>query len=647
MKIGSEIQRLNLNILKMYLHYKPIAILSILFSIAAMAIAFQNPAQGYELSIYDSTPSIVWFSLILSIIGALFIVIYQISTNKYVSNNFWTISIFILLLNRLILLYIPYIRGYFSWRGDNITHLGLLIDIIASGHTSNNAYPITHIFLAMVYVITGISRNVIVNYSTGIFSIFYVISIYLLATVILHTKKEQILAVTSAVVVFFSYNLYLMPNGWSQLYLPLLVFLYFKSFKKPNSPQYKLLLVLLLIMYPYFHPLSSLYVIFMLSIIGIATFFIYPYLYDVNNHEEITIQKSHSFREQLDRNFIKRLRTGFIRVPIFVRNDKSLFPLTAILIELTIFIPWVLSLQSFKLNLRTFYNSVLSGTSPEVIEGIQNTLNKINISGIDFISLLLKLEGANLIFLGLFAVSLFLLAKEKHNLQKNKNLLILSCITSFTGFIYAAYLFRIVPGLHAIAAERIKSYIPVFTPISAGFVFFYFFQKKLAVKRVNLFPILCIFIIFTASILSIYSLYPSPNVIHPTPSITQMDMKGAEWFVYHHTKGTLTTDIMSPMFRFMDGITGKKERIVMLGSFYQHTNVPDHFNYTEKNKLGESYLENRYMMITMYDSVIYDTVWSMIGRFNSQDFDQLSDDASIQKLYCNGETEIFFIYSMV
>lgn len=632
-----------------FLNHKIVAILSILFSIAAIVIAFRNPIQGYELSIYDSTPFIVWFCLVLSIIGAFFIVFYQISANKYMSSNFWMIGIFILLLNRLILLYIPYIRGYFSWRGDNISHVGALKDIIVSGHIPfSNVYPITHIFLSIIYEITGISQNIIINYSTSIFSIFYVISIFILSIVTLHKKKEQILAVTSIAVVFFSYNVFLMPNGWSQLYLPLLVFFYFRSLEKHNSSQYKLLFVILLIMYPFFHPLSSLYAIFILIFISATVFLTYLFIPEEKDDEKLANQiKRYTFKWQLLSGFIKHLKTKISNVPTLKGNYKYHFPLTAILIETTILIPWVLSFQSFQLNLRLFYKSILTGTSPDVIEGMQNTLSKIDISGMEFVQLLIKSEGANLIFIGLFAISLFVSNKKSYGMKNGRNLLILSGITILTGFIYAIYLFGIVPGLHAIAAQRFKSYITLFTPISAGLVFASFFQKKLTVKTINLFPILCMFIILTASILSICSMYPSPNVIEPTPSITQMDMQATEWFVYHHNEAILTTYVSSPIYRFIDGVIGPTKREIILGPIYKHKAVPDHFNYSNVNKLGELYLEDRYMMITMFDTVIYDTVWSAVDRFDLQDFNQLSEDTSIDKLYSNGEAKIFFVHSVI
>lgn len=634
-----------MNSAKIFLNYKLVAILSILFSILAIGIAFQNQAQGYELSIYKSTPFIVWFSLMLSIIGALFIGVYQIFTKDYLSSNFWVISVFILLLNRLILLYIPYIRGYFSWRGDNISHVGALIDIITSGYIpTDNFYPITHILLVIFSTVTGISANLVVNYSTGIFSTFYVISIYLLATTILYTKKEQILAVISVAVVFFSYNVFLMPNGWSQLYLPFLVFLYFKSLKKHKSSEYKLLFVILLILYPFFHPFSSLYVIFMLFFIGFIILLIHLCL--INEKMDIIVYRpnKYSYTKQLITGFVNKLKV-ILSSLIFIRKNKYHFPLTAILIEIVILIPWILSFQSFHLNLKLFYNSILTGTSPDVVEGMQNTLNKINVSGFDFIQLLVKSEGGNLIFLGLFAISFFILSKKRNDLQKNKNLLILSSITIFTGFIYTMYLFGITPGLHAIAAQRIKSYITLFTPVSAGFVFIYFIQKELIVRKINLVPILCIFIIFAASILSIYNLYPSPNVIRPNPSITKMDMRGADWFLNYHNDEILTTDIMSPMYRFADGIIGTVEEENIFGSPSRHTKVPNHFNYNNMSKLGESYLEDRYMMITRFDTVIYDTVWSVVGRFYSKDFIKLEFDPSVSKLYSNGENHVYRISS--
>lgn len=634
------------SMLKKLYNIKMVYILCLVLSTIAIFIAYINPSTGYELSIYESTPLITWIFLVLSVFGAISAIISQLYLNQ--RNNYCFLGIFILLFNRFSFLSIPFIRGYYSWRGDNISHIGHIISILQLGSIpSDNFYPITHILLLTIYSITGISKEIVINYSTALFSVFYVISIYLLATAILSYRKAHILATSSISVVFLSFNpnIYLFPNGWSILYFPFAIYLYFKSREKSNSFKYSIPFIIILVLYPFFHPLSSLYFILTLAVISLTNF-IYRFILDKkNNYNIIKSTKEFEFKRPPFSDFSKYLKNSVDKTYSIILSYKYRSSLTAMSIELTIFLLWVLSFQVFHLNIKLFYNSLLFGSNTDVIESMQGTLDKISITGIDFIELLIKVDGAKIIFISLFVISLAILIKNKQELHKNQKLIILSMITVFSIFLYAAYLFGIVPGLHAIGAQRILFYLDLFTPISAGFVFSHLLNQKIEIKKVNIIPILCILTIFVASTLSMSSVFPSPNVIRPTPSITQMDIKGTEWFINYHDPEILTTYIMSPIYRFMDGVVGVKEEKDFIGSIYSHTVVPDHFNYTIYNKLGESYLNDRYMMITMFDTIIYDTVWSVVGRFNNNDFEQLLNDSSVEKLYSNGESVIFYIHT--
>jgi hypothetical protein len=633
-------------ILKKTYIIKTVYALCLVLSTTAIYIAYLNPSRGYELSIYESTPLITWMFLILSVLGVLSVIMYQVYLNQ--CNNYCFMGIFILLFNRVSLLSIPFIRGYYSWRGDNISHIGSIISISQLGFIpSDNTYPITHLFLTSIYVITELPQLLMVNYSTALFSIFYVISIYLLATAILSSKKAHILAVSSVAVVFLSSNtnIFLFPNGWSIFYIPFAMFLCFKSLEISKSPKYNILFVIVLVMYPFFHPLSSIFFTSTLLVINLITFVYLAKTNETNYYNTIKSTKKPEFKWLSFSNFSQCLKGTVDRTFSIVLSNKYRSSFTAVLIELAIFLPWILSFQAYHINLRLFYNSVLSGSTPDVIESMQGTLDKINITGMDFIELLIKVEGAKFIFIFLFAISLVVLAKNKYELQKNQKLIMLSMVTVFSLFLYAAYLFGTIPGLQAIATQRIIFYLGLFTPISAGFVFSHLLNKKIEIKKVNIIPLLCVLTIFVASTLSIYSVFPSPNVSQPTVSVTQMDIKGTEWVINHYNREILTTHIMSPIYRFIGGVVGSKEGIDMLGSRYRHIVVPDHFNYTTYNKLGESYLEDRYMMITMFDTVIYDTVWSVIGSFNDSDFEQLLNDSSVEKLYSNGESVVFYIHT--
>ena len=209
---------------------KILAIACFILILFSSFVAYSHPAKGYELSIYESTPSLVWFFLIFSITGGVTIIVHQVYTKAYKSSNFWLFGFLILILSRMTLLYIPFIRGYYTWRGDNISHIGAVMDVLLTGHfATDNFYPVTHILLAELISISGAPIELIVNHSTALFSVFYVVSIYLLATTVLPERGQQLLvfAVIGGVV-FNNFEVFLRPNALSFLMLPLVFFLYFK-----------------------------------------------------------------------------------------------------------------------------------------------------------------------------------------------------------------------------------------------------------------------------------------------------------------------------------------------------------------------------------------------------------------------------------
>ena len=593
--------------------FKLICILCFILSLFSILMAYFNPAHGYELSLYNSTPPIVWISLIFSILGGISIIIYIVYRNQSDYYNYCFLGLLILLFDRIILLYIPYIRGYYSWRGDNISHFGILKEILIFGHIpSDLVYPITHILLSELVYITGLSNEIIANHSTALISVFYVISIYLLATSSLVTKKEQILAVTSIAGVFFSgYDVYLMPNGWSLLYLPIVLFFYFKSLTKKYSMKYTILFLITLILYPFFHPLSTVVLILMLVVIGLMEFLI----------------------------------------PIFENKQilliTSSFSLTPILLETAIFFPWILSFQKFNLNIKMMYYSIIAGSSPNVISSMSSTVGKLSLTKLDFLRLLFRLMGQHFIFLIFFFLSFVLLLKYSNYRKNNKNLIILLSITLFIGLMYVFYLFNILPGLQAMGSDRLQAYLVIFTPIFAGFVLSYIITRKMIIHKFNLAPMVCVVIILIASVVSIHNLYPSPYVMQPNPSITQMDMNGAEWLLNFKDSATNSVYIMSPVYRFLAGSLGHVEAGKLFGSSYKEANIMDHFNYTISNNLGNSYTQNEYFMMTMFDKIVYETVWNVVGRFHYNDFKKLEEDISVDRLYSNGDTSTYYIHSFV
>lgn len=579
---------------------KLILIICFTFITVTCLVTYLTPLKGYEISIYESTPLIVWILLLLSIFGGVSVIVHQSFTEQYKNSSFWLLGFFLLLLCRVVLLYIPFIRDYYTWDGDNISHIGSLKNIILTHSIPfGNFYPITHILLAEVLIISNLPIEFIVNYSTAILSVFYIVSIYLLSSVTLSTKKSQILSVAASCGVLFNqYNVYLMPNGWSIHYMIFLFFCYFKSLMDTRSIKYNLLFVTILILYPFFHPLSSILIVFMFMGIAVIRWSIY-------------FQENHK---------------------IVLKDILSLSQINIILVEFVLFIFWIFSFSIFERNIHGLYNAATGGESLNVIADMQTTLNKIHFDYIDFIILTIKVMGDEIIFMFLTIIAFLILLKKHDIMGKKNNLLIVIILTYFFALFYIIYLLSIVPGLEILGAVRLIGYLPIFTPISAGFVLSYFISK-----RIRFSAIICVCIIMMGSIISIFSLYDSPYITRPTPEITRMDMFGSEWFFNYKNESLGDAFILSPTYRFGDGLFGC-DRISIDESV-----IPDHFNYTNHTHLANSYVENKYALIRMFDRVIYKSVWTAVGRFNDEDFYRLEGDFTVNKLYSNGETTVYYM----
>lgn len=588
------------------IYKKLLATFSFIFLVLCNIIAYWSPSEGYELSIYKSTPILYWFFLMLSITGGALLIIFHIYNKKSQDDSFYLLGFLILTVSRISLLVLPYIRGYYGWRGDSISHLGYVSDVFFTGFiSSENPYPITHVLISIVSLLSDISIQNVANFSSSLISVFYVVSLYLLSYEIFD-RGEQKLLVFSLIgcVLFNDYDIFLRPNAWSFLVFPLVLYFYFK-----NGYEFKILLVLFLILYPFFHPLSALMVIISFTVIGIS---------------QVMILNLSSFRSSF----------------------KSYFPFTLIAIITCVLCMWVLSFKIFYLNISSLFESIITGHGSIGIEGMSSRLDTINLHGIDLLKLVFKMEGDDIIFIMFSFVAILFTFKELflHKYINSKytiNLFSLEVLFLVTGFFYLSYLFGIIPGLNNIGGERFKRFLVLFTPILSAFSIFEI-SKKLKSKKFA--ACFIIFIIILSSSISIFSLYRSPYILQPANSITTMDMKGMEWYINYKNSSVGSVEIMSPPERFSDVLYGYSKSQTRYDLTHSQK-IPDHFNYTFYDYVGCSYSVDKYLAITQFDRIIYTTVWKVVGRYSDVDFSRIENDLTVYKLYTNKETTVYYINS--
>jgi len=640
----------------------------------AVFAAHQSPTIGYELSLYGSTPVSVWLLLFASLAGGIGIVIHELATGRYRESRTYLVGFAVVLLSLTAFLSVPFIRDYTTWRADQMGHLGYVQDISLTGYVGSlNPYPMVHVLFFQIASVTGISHFTVVNLNTILIFPVFVLGLYLLATVILPTRRQQLLvAIVAAGAMTGISRYYLVPNTWSLLLLPLLFYCYFKK----NLLPFKLLLILLLVVYPLLHPLSSLMIIGTLAAIELP--------------------------KPIYRFLLRRLR---MPVSSWMASRPVLWPLA---LEAAVFLPWALTREAFSTNRLQFWDQLTGGYGAGEISKIGGALAKVDVHGLDLVMLMGKLYGELLVVGALAVVGILLLVRQlrsgqgedgRYQLLAIGGLFLVGCLG------YAAFLLGI-PGLEAIGGDRILMYTELAAlPASAfalgsamgmGLSFVISRRRSPATAyncpecqypasdilaqhirsdamlvcpacatsyavhggslrsgatqggesmRMN-FSLLSGIAVFgllvLVLILAFLGHFPSPWIIRPNEQTTSTSMTGMTWFLDEKVPETETVYIASTPKRFAEVILGATPTHVRTDVTYD-TQFPDHFGYGNYTTVGERFGADMYATIHQYDKVVYQTVWQSVGRFNDADFERLEEDPTTARIYSNGGMDCLYI----
>lgn len=583
---------------------KGLTAISFFLTTFLLILLFLNPIRQYELSIYEKTPLLCWIIILLNIFIGYFIIFLSILRNEKCVHIRSLLGIFVIVFNILIVQWLPFIRGYFSLSGDHMSQIGYAKDIILSGYFSpEDFYPITHILISEISIVTSIPTTPIGNYFTAITSIFSVISIFLIARSISYDSRIWIISTTVAgSVLFTGYELYLMPNGWSIHFIPLFIYLLFSSFKRYRL-EFSICLVVFSILFTFFHPLASLFLISFLAVIAFVLLAL-----EAKTKKRSLSKIRHFYPKPL--NYILMLSVGFFA--------------------------WVLAFKLFSHNIRTIWVAITSGKGPSFLDQLELGLAKLNMGTSQFLGYLWDKIGHILLILMISTVAFFLLVLLKNRLRVDLPLVLsLFFVFIFAGFVYIFTVFDIIPGLLAIAGDRAIAYLVIFTPI---FVSLAYVALDMKMKRKKLLAFIFAAIIFVASAISIFAILPSPRLHEPNAGMTVSDTATFQWLFFEKDDSTTVSSIVSTPWKyahFIYGYSAAKEVIPM------KTITPDHFGYATGDEFVGPLLGVRYIATNEIDKMIYSTVWSPVGRFSESDFARLYHDSGIIKIYSNQHGDVW------
>lgn len=571
------------------------AILSFVFITVALILIEQNsPATGYELSLYASLPAATWvFFLAAVVLGTGIIVDDAFSENK---DKSWLLGFMILILCNFIVLSLHFFRGYlFMTISDPLGHVGMTSEILSRGTIGENYYPITHIMGAAMVEISAIDLLTVMKFLPVVFTLISMAFIYLLASAVSNNRGHALLSATAGTTLLYSYyHISTYPQALSLLTFPAVFYLYFRA-AGTLSAVFKALFIILLFLFPFFHPAPEIVLIFCLVGGEIA-------------------------------RYVWRKRANMDEASSFSDSVSS----NPALISTVIFFTWF---SSF-----TVFGTLVRGRFLEWFEGNVDKVPRFHeleviseLQPVDQVLLALKMYGGQFMYLFLSTIAVIIVLN--HYLtrrQESKNLFTLSVLLLISGPIYVT-IFMII-GLTTIGRLFGANTELWVIPVLSGLALYEVFSMRQIPRSIGIGFVT--FILVSASILGIFTIYRSPWIYQPNMQITQMDMDGLDWSNRHVVNGT--------RFGYLGWPTG-----------YNPIVLPAHFGHPEYGTFGESLEQDMTFIMTerfwqaaddptLSRSSIVPPGLSAQG-FDGEDIERLEVDSSVDRWYTNGEFELLYV----
>ena len=555
---------------------KIIVILSLVLLVYSMWILNISPENGYESSIYTFTPIVFWIAITINIgIG-----VYLVFLKIYKKTNFsFALGMFLVLISDSLVLLLSAIRGYFLYfgRADVGSYIGMAKDISIFGHVLNyNFYPIVSILISELGQLTGVSIIDISKYIIVLFFLLYVFYIFCWSKSLNISENFVFACTISGSGLFFSQFLIgIYHQAVSFLMLPLL----FYCLTKRSDWRYRILSLIILLMLPFMHPITAIWVLIFLVIWISVDYF-------KRSHEK-TIDKE-------------------ILVFYFV---ATLF--------------WFTNQYILLGGLSRILSSLMRDMKAQTVLGVA-AISSAKLGLFDlFRSILLQMFD-EITFYILVIISFIYYIIYDRTYMNNK--LFVIYIEFVLGNIFLLMLIALT-NVHTPSRMLNLNFNMIFATILVG----YFIHKIFLTN--NIFKItLIICLIFLSIASSVMTLYPSPFTMEPNQQISYMDICGSNWAICNKNMDWKTLAISTSLGRFAAILYGNQFSISRpdLDAY----RAPDHFDNLSHDK-------NTYLIVSNFDIFIYADLWNIVNRINKSDFKNLNSIINVNKIYLNGEYFVY------
>lgn len=566
-------------------------------TICFVILAKTPPATGYEISIYNAYPSYFWWFIILATSCGICTMYYGECYKK----TFY-LGFSIVVLNYLIVLMLPVFRGYPLYgKDDVVTHLGYVQDIIFSGHLgSNNFYPSSHILVATISEISSLDHKYVINSIPSLFYVFYSVSIFLLARVTVKTFGQRSWITLFGIVPLTQlYNSQFFPSALSILIIPIILFIFIKRSIIKHPSQYSFLAIIFLLIMPFFHPLTTIFLISIFLILGIS-------------------EQIYTHIKESKINMSKRI-------------------LTTVLILFITFFTWISYFVVFCSAIKNIYSWLIGESSTKYIGYYQTVIEKADLTTYQIFELFFKTYGQYIFYLVLSLMAIVIVFKKlffnRRSLDIWEIFYTLLCI--FFGFFFVFRLF-LGPQIFAYPTRDAMMMLQMFAILS-GLVL-YEWTTSAKKKKQYIFLTIILIMLICSSIISIFSVYPSPITKTINYQVTYADFAGGEWILKNRENTIDLTYLLNDFGHFFPyAFLG-----VDVATEIKMSSSPPHLGYDSANSINIVFPKNTYLFVTEFTKGIQE-VWPEKARYNKSDFEKLKSDSAANLIYTNKGFTVYYV----
>jgi len=632
---------------------KVLWILCLWLLIVGVVLLAGQPSEGYELSIYAAVSPVTWVALLACALGGMWSAIWAASDSRTSQTSAWAAGFGIVVAASAVIVAAPILRGYAGHgRADLMNHAGRLVDIQLYGRipaydrdSSTLLYPAPIVILSQIALIAGVEPLTLVQFTALAMFLLGVLFTYLLARTILHHPLALALCtLASSVLLLSSFNYQVMPNVLGFTLFPLVLWLYFRAIAR-KSVAYRAALIAVTMTYAFIHPITAINLL-------------------------VGLMATEGYR--LVRS---RVSTGNRRAGWQAGDAGEAFT-GVVLLMFVALATWLIQNWFFwELTVSQLVNLVMLLGRGSYWQSL-NHLQTVSLGLIESVLLLIKMHGHHVLYVALTAIgSVTVLVRAVNSNSRRETfrpasrgrplrgeadpqpaagthqLTILVVFLGAQAFILVATLFG---GSGSVTYWRALAPIVLLAPVIMGDmgcrIYDRLVQEPRGGGKVNVetrwLQIGATFVLFAAFSLGAFSFFPAPYTYRLNQQISAAELQGMGWFVQHRDEA-VALDSITPKNVFgaaLQGYAAVDRRLTSTQLKWGETlTTPAHFDYSLERRAIEVF-PVYYLPIHEFDRLYHTTIPRNPARLTEGDFEGLGEEPYVNRVYANGEFDLWMIY---